>query len=316
MLDYLLRLQPIYVDKLQIIFSSILVFAIIATGAAATLHDYTVPLTPATAQLQFQDSIIVATNVDPTPHILKLKATQNSEQEAVMVSGFTVDTTNVLSAPMNSQVIVFATDPLMSVLEAKVGLEGGQLLNLVPASAGSQPNAFSLANLPVGVYTLDVITQKGSQKAAYEGILAISNSANPPAPAQIQNQIKRASQDFDLIFSIRGIDDDDKLPECDGSFQDCRTESGQVCEAGTSEDGCELEGYHCIEDEGCGNFSDGICVDCDTNGESEEEEEETANCGDEPCTPTEKEDSTLDDETEYEDDGEIEGGEDSGDDED
>lgn len=43
----------------------------------------------------------------------------------------------------------------------------------------------------LGVYTLDIITQKGSQKGAYEGILAISNSANAPAPAQIQNQIKR-----------------------------------------------------------------------------------------------------------------------------
>ena len=102
-----------------------MIFIILATGGAATLHVYTVPLTPATAQLQFQESIIVATNLDPTPHIIKLKATQNSEQEAVTVSGFTVDTTNVLSAPMNSQVIVFVTDPLMSVLEAKVGLEGG-----------------------------------------------------------------------------------------------------------------------------------------------------------------------------------------------
>lgn len=141
-----------------------MIFIILATGGTAKLHVYTVPLTPATAQLQFQESIIVATNLDPTPHIIKLKATQNSEQEAVTVSGFTVDTTNVLSAPMNSQVIVFVTDPLMSVLEAKVGLEGGQLLNLARASAGSQPNAFSLTNLPIGVYTLDVITEKGSQK--------------------------------------------------------------------------------------------------------------------------------------------------------
>jgi hypothetical protein len=304
-------MQPVYNNKLQIMLSLLLIFAIITTGGGAALHVYTIPLTPVTAQLQFQDSIIVTTNVDPTPHLLKLKATQNGEEETVRISEFTVDTTNILSAPMNSYVVVFATDPLMSVLEAKVGLANGDLLNLAPASAGGQPNSFSLTNLPIGVYTLDIITQKGSQKGAYEGILAISNSANAPAPTQIQNQIKRASQDIDLIFSIR--DTDSGLPECDGSFQDCRTESGQVCEAGTTEDGCELEGYHCIEDEGCGNFSDGICIDCDTDEESEEEEEETANCGGEPCTPTEKEDSTLDDETEYEDDGEIEGREGDGD---
>jgi hypothetical protein len=46
-----------------------------------------------------------------------------------------------------------------------------QLIDLVPSS---QANAFSLTNLPVGVYTLDVMTQKGNAKAAYEGILVIS----------------------------------------------------------------------------------------------------------------------------------------------
>jgi hypothetical protein len=44
------------------------------------------------------------------------------------------------------------------------------------------------------------------------------------------------------------------------------------------------------------------------------DDELTANCGGEPCTPTEKEDSTLDDETEEEDDGEN--GENEGEEED
>lgn len=38
----------------------------------------------------------------------------------------------------------------------------------------TRTNAFSIAGLPAGVYTLDVITQKGNTKAAYEGILVIS----------------------------------------------------------------------------------------------------------------------------------------------
>ena len=46
-----------------------------------------------------------------------------------------------------------------------------RLIDLVPST---QANAFSLSNLPAGVYTLDVITQKGNTKAAYEGILVIS----------------------------------------------------------------------------------------------------------------------------------------------
>ena len=48
--------------------------------------------------------------------------------------------------------------------------ESDQLIDLVPST---QANAFSLANLEVGVYTLDIITQKGNLKAAYEGILVL-----------------------------------------------------------------------------------------------------------------------------------------------
>jgi hypothetical protein len=348
------------------IFVAIFLSAILISGGITTSEG----------QQPFQDSIIVTTNVDPTPHILKLKAIQDADQQDIVsANGFKIDTTNVVSAPVNSQLVVFPTDPMMSVLEAKVKFASGEFRNLNP-SIGQQRNTFSLTTLPMGIYTLDILTLKESQKGAYEGILIISNSNSVALnPAQIQNQITKVSHDVDIVFKTVGNDpcnyyglnicdkngdcdserfdcwseckdgstavtgqcpgDDDKdcwdngepngkcdedngedLPECDGSYQDCKTESGQVCEAGTTEDGCELDGYHCIEDEGCGNFSDGICEDCDTDGESEEEEEETANCGGEPCTATEKEDSTLDDETEYEDDGEIEGGEDSGDDED
>ena len=313
-------------------------------------------------QQAIQDSIIVTTNVDPTPHILKLKALQDAEQQStIRVSGFKVDTGNVISAPINSQLIVFPTDPLMSVMEAKVKLATGEFLNLSP-SLGQQHNTFSLTNLPVGIYTLDIVTQKESQKGAYEGLLVISTGNSLPLdPALIQDQISKAYYDVDIIFKTisdkkKGNDpcnyyglnicdkngdcdserfdcwseckdgstavtgqcpgDDDKdcwdngeyngkcdedngeedLPECDGSYQDCITDDGYFCEAGTSDHGCEIdeEEYAYAEEE-------------------DEEEAETANCGGEPCTPTEKEDSWLDDETEYEDDGEIEGGEDSGD---
>ena len=49
-----------------------------------------------------------------------------------------------------------------------------QLIDLIPSTTPRAPNAFSLANLPAGVYTLDLITQKGNTRAAYEGILVIS----------------------------------------------------------------------------------------------------------------------------------------------
>src|SRR5215207_3689660 len=36
-----------------------------------------------------------------------------------------------------------------------------------------------------------------------------------------------------------------KLPLCDGSYQDCVTEDGYVCEAGSTDEECELNGYYC-----------------------------------------------------------------------
>jgi hypothetical protein len=79
---------------------------------------------------------------------------------------------------------------------------------------------------------------------------------------------------YDVCSNSRGDEDDrdnadTKLPLCDGSYQDCITEEGYVCEAGSTDDECELNGYYCIEGEGCGNFEHGICEDCNTNDEEE-----------------------------------------------
>ena len=54
------------------------------------------------------------------------------------------------------------------------------------------------------------------------------------------------------------------------------------------EPGCESPSMDCIDDVNIGD--DG------KDSTNEEDEEETSNCGGEPCTDTEKEDSTLDDE--------------------
>jgi hypothetical protein len=44
-------------------------------------------------------------------------------------------------------------------------------------------NSFSLTDLAAGVYTIDVITQKGSAKAAYEGILVLGQD-----PSDVQTR--------------------------------------------------------------------------------------------------------------------------------
>jgi hypothetical protein len=79
-----------------------------------------------------------------------------------------------------------------------------QLIDLVPTI---QANAFSLVNLPVGVYTLDIITQKGNAKTAYEGILVINQQPttiiNETTKQIINQEINRNSRvdiDTKIIF--------------------------------------------------------------------------------------------------------------------
>jgi hypothetical protein len=147
---------------------------------------------------QFPESIIAFSDTDNTPHALKLSAIQQGNGEPQEVSGFSLDTTNTLTSQLNSQLLVFVTDSSVQVVEAKVKTESDQLINLVPST---QANAFSLANLPAGVYTLDVITQKGNTKAAYEGILVLGQTPTNP-----QTIIERENEDDDTVIVFRDGD--------------------------------------------------------------------------------------------------------------
>lgn len=234
----------------------------------------------------FPDNIFAGTN-QAQLHELLLKATQeNGETNAV--PGFKVDLTNVVSTSANADLAIFTTDNLLSIVEAKVKTSANAYMDLVKKGA----NSFSLGGLPSGVYTLDVITQKQSEKAAYEGILVVGQATTQ----QIQSEIVRIETDIDIVFDkpklvndpcnyygrnicdangecdserfdcwsdcsdgsfeptgqcpgddrpFRTIvdedEDDNDLPPCDGSFQDCETDSGFVCEAGSTDDNCELD---------------------------------------------------------------------------
>ena len=59
---------------------------------------------------QFPKSIIASSSTDTTPHLLNLKATQQRDAEPERVSGFNLAMTNVVTAQINSQVLVFVTE--------------------------------------------------------------------------------------------------------------------------------------------------------------------------------------------------------------
>ena len=175
--------------SLMIFLSSIL---LVGLGSTEYIHAQGQPSN------QFPESIIAFSDTDNTPHALKLSAIQQGNGEPQEVSGFSLDTTNTLTAQLNSQLLVFVTDTSVQVVEAKVTTESDELINLVPST---QANAFSLANLPAGVYTLDVITQKGNTKAAYEGIFVLGQTPTNP-----QTIIERENEDEDTVIIFRDGD--------------------------------------------------------------------------------------------------------------
>jgi hypothetical protein len=160
----------ILASSVVIFLSSILLIGIISSSS----HAYAQQSSRQSSNQELPESIIAASSTDTTPHVLKLRATQQGEDgQPKKISGFKIDLTNVVTAQINSQVLVFATDSSLQVTGAKIRTVSGQLIDLVPLTT-TQANAFSIAGLPLGVYTLDIITQKGNTKAAFEGILVIS----------------------------------------------------------------------------------------------------------------------------------------------
>ena len=242
---------------------------------------------------QFPQSITASSSTDTTPHVLELKAVQDGDNaEPRKVSGFKLDMTNVVTAQRNSQLYIFITDSSMQITDAKIRTVSDQLIDLVPSI---QENAFSLANLRAGVYTLDVITQKSNIKAAYEGILVLGQEPiNPQTQTIIERQIIREEQGDgdngddgdncdpsypddcipspppDLNCGDPGIPNNFKVIGSDPHGFD-RDNDGIGCESNSSNGGNNGDGSEdedgrgeCIEDNGY-SLSEGSYIDEDNN---------------------------------------------------
>jgi hypothetical protein len=113
--------------------------SILLIGIASTAYIYA----QQQPSNQFPQSIIATSNTDTDPHALILKAIQQGNAEPRKISGFQIDLTNVVTAQVNSQVLVFVTDSSVRIIGAKVRTVTDQLIDLV---SSNQANAFSLAN--------------------------------------------------------------------------------------------------------------------------------------------------------------------------
>jgi hypothetical protein len=167
---------------------------------------FTIAGTDSLAQSQtFPDSIF-ASSSQAQLHELLLKATEENGQTN-SVPGFSVELTNVISTPTNSELAIFTTDNALSINEAKVKTTTDSFIDLVKQSQ----NSFSLTGLTSGVYTIDIVTQKGNARAAYEGILVLGQEPTDPQTRTIIEQ---------QIIKEREDDDDNGGGNCDPSYPD------------------------------------------------------------------------------------------------
>jgi uncharacterized membrane protein YgcG len=169
---------------------------------------YTIAGIDSLAQSQIFPNSIFASSSQAQLHELLLKATEENGQTN-SVPGFSIDLTNVISVPSNSELAILTTDGALSINEAKVKSTANNFIDLVKQSQ----NTFSLAGIPSGVYTVDVIAQKGNSRAAYEGILVLGQEPNNVQTRTIiEQQIDKQDNDGNNGNGSKG--------NCDPSYPD------------------------------------------------------------------------------------------------
>ena len=184
---------------------------------------------------QFPESIIASSSTDATPRLLELRAIQQADATSREVSEFNLDSTNTVNAQINSQLLLFVTDNSVSIIEAKVRTAASdQFLDLIPLTSTPQAtNTFSLANLPTGEYTLDIIAQVGSAKAAYEGILIIDQEPTTvaggpsPTPSLSPEDEDNGEEDEGEEVEEGGEEGDEDEGEDEGEEDDGEGEGGE-----------------------------------------------------------------------------------------
>jgi hypothetical protein len=143
-------LTPNRVPSKAIQLSSI---ALLVVSILTVSHSYIIPY--AAAQVTYPSNIFARVDQQAQLHELVLKATQENGQTNT-VTGFKVDLTNVVPASANSELDIITLDNVLPVVETRVKSTSDMFTDLIKKNT----NVFSLAELPAGAYTLDVIVQK------------------------------------------------------------------------------------------------------------------------------------------------------------
>jgi hypothetical protein len=264
---------------------------------------------------------------DDVTRELDLKATEGQNGQVNEVSGFAIRPESVVQINQNENLTVFtSTNEPDRIEKVKVTDQSGELTELSRIGG----NEWSLQGFNDGVYLLDVIANMPQGgRGAYETVLVIlAPNASDLNPVQVIAQVVNIQVDIrEEVF-----DDDEDRPSPTPGPSVCYFDPGnEACNP--DEEGKCSAGFHFNEDERCvpdGKCPNGYGrLDDDETGRCYPErdikgcpdgsvihareqcpqptpesptpqptpesptEELSANCGGVPCTPTEKEDSTI-----------------------
>jgi hypothetical protein len=266
---------------------------------------------------------------DDVTRELDLKATEGQNGQVNEVTGFAIKPKSVVQIKQNENLTVSTSiNETERIEKVKVTDQSGELIELTKIGG----NKWSLQGFDDGVYLLDVIVNiPEGGKGAYETVLVIlAPNTQDLNPTQVIKQTVNIQVDVkEKMFKDKDNENDKEEEDLrrictfNPSDKRCSPDKNGNCPEGfaTNEDGqcfptgpCP-NGYHranddetgrCISEDHLKQCDDGSWADeddfCPEDAEPEPTpeptpepptEELTANCGGEPCTPTEKEDSTI-----------------------
>jgi hypothetical protein len=272
-----------------------------------------------------QDDFKVFVTDDEVIRGLDLKATEGQNGQINEVNGFAIKPKSVVQINQNENLTVSTSANETGRIEkVKVTDQSGELIELSKIGV----NEWSLQGFDDGVYLLDVIVNIPEDgKGAYETVLVIlaptTQDLNPTLVIKqmvnIQVDVKEKMFEDKDNDNVKEEDDLKRICTFNPSDKRCSPDKNGNCPEGfaTNDDGqcfptgpCP-NGYHranddetgrCISEDHLKQCDDGSWADeddfCPEDAEPEPTpepptEEPMANCGGESCTPTEKEDSTI-----------------------
>jgi hypothetical protein len=222
----------------------------------STIFFILIPTTPAHSQPSGNTlpNIFVTTSEAAATHQILLKAIKHASESGIsQVSTFTIDFTNVVQMQQNGSMIVLPAlqDPSFQITGARLKDASNKIVNLPRTSQ----NTFSLQGIATGVYTLDIIAQRGNTQGVYETILVVM-LPNQPLSEQIRKAIQQRIE-YEIVNVGSILIDPGSEPRSEPVNDPCNYYGLNICDENGD---CDSERFDCWSD--CRDGSTAVTGQC------------------------------------------------------